>query len=763
MAKAVKTRMPVLSPAHAFNKSVSILSTICEVLVLLILSVDIDQAAAEPILTEQSGERPVIGLVLSGGGARGASHIGVLKALEELHIPIDIITGTSMGAIVGGMYANGYSVEEIEKLLIETDWDAVFRDEPPRKNRSFRRKQDDYSFLIKQEAGIKDGNIIIPKGLLQGQQLRLRLKSLTLLAPKDFDELPIRFRAVAADIESGEAVALGDGSLSTAMHASMAIPGVFAPVEWKGHLLVDGGFANNVPVQLARELGADILIVVDLSSKLQGRHSLSSPFSILNQILAISIQNNTAEQLEKLNPDDILLQPDLSNYSSTDFWRVSEMIDSGVLEVNLNTQRLSKLSVSEDEYSEYVTAIRQRDTALASIDKITIDNQSPLSPEILKSHITIEAGYKLDISALEEDIHQLYGMNIFERVDYDVLQDEQQTELVVEAKEKAWGPQYLRFGLSVESDFEGGGIFNLATSHTMTPINRLGGELRSEIQVGHDQRLTTELYQPIDNPLRYYFRTSLGYYETHVGQYESGHQVADLDVTYSSFLLAAGRQFGNWGQLEFGAYTASGDSSPFIGDLSIPTQDINSGAWVVTFMYDQLDSINIPRSGSMANISWAARKEGLGADAEYDSLHANGLWAGTWNKHTLMFWAGIAGVTNANAPAENIFSLGGLFNLSGYHRSELAGRYAGIARLVYLKELSESRSVLKVPVYLGISLEAGNIWNERDEISFDSLIPAGSICLSIDSPLGPVYLARGFAEEGHSATYLFIGRTFTFL
>ncbi|MCU7852963.1 MAG: patatin-like phospholipase family protein [Candidatus Thiodiazotropha sp. (ex Monitilora ramsayi)] len=742
---------------------ISFKKAVCKILAFLILSINVDLVAAEVVTKEQTGERPVIGLVLSGGGARGASHIGVLKVLEELRIPIDVITGTSMGAIVGGMYAYGYSAEEIETHLAETDWDAVFRDEPPRKNRSFRRKQDDYDFLIKQEAGIQDGKLIIPKGLLQGQQLSLRLESLTLLAPPDFDALPIRFRAVAADIESGEAVALGRGSLSTAMLASMAIPGVIAPVEWDDRLLVDGGFANNVPVQLARDLGADILIVVDLSSELQGRDGLTSPFSILNQILGITIQRNTAEQLKKLTPDDILMQPDLSGYSSTDFWRASKMIDSGVVAAELNTQKLSQLSISKEDYTEYLIAMRQRDTESPTIDRIVFDNQTPLSTDVLESHITVEAGDMLDISALEEDIHQLYGMNIFERVEYDVLQDDQQTELIIEAEEKEWGPHYLRFGMSMETDFEGTGIFNLAASHTMTPINSMGGEWRSEFQIGHDQRLVTELYQPIDNRLRYYFRTSLGYYETHFGQFESGQHVADLDVSYSTFLLAGGRQFGNWGQLEVGAYTASGDSSPRIGDLSTPTNDIQAGAWVVTFSFDQLDSINIPRSGLLANISWSTGREALGAEEEQDTLRVNGLWAGTWNKHTLMLWGGIAGVTHTDVPADDAFSIGGLFNLSGYRKSELSGRYAGMMRVIYLREIGDSRSVLKVPVYVGASLEGGNVWNDRDEIRFDSLLLAGSISLAIDSPLGPIYLARGFAEGGRRETYLYLGRTFTFL
>ncbi|MEW8325188.1 MAG: BamA/TamA family outer membrane protein, partial [Candidatus Thiodiazotropha taylori] len=346
---------------------------------------------------------------------------------------------------------------------------------------------------------------------------------------------------------------------------------------------------------------------------------------------------------------------------------------------------------------------RQREKVSPVIDRISFDNQSPLSTDVLRANISASKGDQLDIAKLEEEINQLYGMNIFGRVDYNLLQKEQENELKIRATEKEWGPNYLRFGLTMETNFDGSGIFNLASSHTMTPINSMGGEWRTELQIGHEQRITTELYQPLDNHLRYYFRTLLGYYETHAGVFESGRQVVDLNVNYSNFLLAGGRQFGNWGQLEIGAYAGTGDVSPYIGDLSTSSEDINFGTWVVTFTYDQLDSINFPRDGLMANISWSASRDELGAEDEYDTFNINGLWASTWNKNTLMLWAGAAGVTNTDEPVNNGFSIGGLFNLSGYHESELAGRYAGLIRFIYLRELGESRSVLKIPVYAGIS------------------------------------------------------------
>ncbi|MET0029162.1 MAG: patatin-like phospholipase family protein [Candidatus Thiodiazotropha sp.] len=729
---------------------------------LVILVYGVDLAYADDLSADRSNHRPKIGLVLSGGGARGASHIGVLKVLEAHRIPIDIITGTSMGSIVGGMYAYGYSVDEIERLLAETDWDRVFRDEAPRSERSLRRKQDDYNFLIKLEAGIKDGKFIIPKGLLQGQQLSLRLKSLTLSAPDDFDDMPIRFRAVATDIESGEAVALQRGSLSDAMLASMAIPGVFAPVEWHNRLLVDGGVANNLPVQLARDLGADIIIAVDLSSEMQSKKGLGSPFSILNQTLGFTIQKNTDEQRALLTPSDILIQPDLSGYSSTDFWQAGEMIDHGATAANLKNQQLSRLSLTENAYRSYVSNLRQRHDVPVIIDKISFDNQTPLDTDILKAHITLNAGDELDLPGLEDDFNQLFGMNIFKRIDYDLMRGEEDTELMIHAEEKDWGPHYIRFGMIMQTNFEEMGSFNLATSYTLNPINSMGGEWRSEIAIGHDQRLTTELYQPIDDQLRYYFRTALGYYKNHVGIYESGHQIADMEVSYSSLGLAAGRHFGNWGTLELGAYTGSGDTGTFIGDMSAPNRDIKIGAWVARFMYDNLDSINLPRSGSMASVVWTAHRDELGADREFDTYTVEGLNANSWGRNTVMLWAGIAGAANTDEPVTDAFSVGGLFNLSGYHESELSGRYAGIMRMIYLREIGNSRSIFKLPVYLGASLEAGNVWNRREDIRFDSLIYAGTVNLAIDSPLGPVYLAQGFAEGGRTETYLYLGRTFSF-
>src|SRR6202790_4636509 len=275
--------------------------------------------------------RPRICLVLSGGGARGMAHIGVLKVLEELKIPIDCIAGTSMGAIVGGLYASGMTAADIDATMRSLDWQEAFRDAPPRRDLAFRRKQDDRNFLVRLPLGLKHRQILLPKGFIQGQKLQETLRQLTLPFSNstDFDLLPTPFRAVATDLETGNAVLMEKGDLAIAMRASMSAPGVFAPVELNGRLLVDGGLAENLPINVARAMHADILIVSDVSFPLQARGALDSALSISNQMLAILLRKDSDRQRASLSPRDILIEPNLGSAAATDFTAPASIIAGG--------------------------------------------------------------------------------------------------------------------------------------------------------------------------------------------------------------------------------------------------------------------------------------------------------------------------------------------------------------------------------------------------------------------------------------------------
>lgn len=285
-----------------------------------------------PLATLADQAHPRIGLVLSGGAARGLAHIGVLRALEEQGVHIDAIAGTSMGAVIGGLYASGYSVDELEKLALAIDWRQALSDAPLRDDVPFRRKQDDRDFLVKQKLSFRDdGSLGLPLGVIQGQNLALLLESLLVHTSdtRDFDRLAIPFRAVATDISTGEKVVFRKGHLPQAIRASMSIPAVFAPVEVDGQLLVDGGMVDNIPVDVAREMGVDLVITVDIGTPLRGRKELLTVVDVLNQSVTLMTRRNSEAQLATLGPDDILVQPPLAGFSATDFGRARQMIDAG--------------------------------------------------------------------------------------------------------------------------------------------------------------------------------------------------------------------------------------------------------------------------------------------------------------------------------------------------------------------------------------------------------------------------------------------------
>ena len=440
--------------------------------------------------THKAG-RPKICLVLSGGGARGAAHIGVIELLEEMHIPIDCITGTSMGSIVGGLYASGMSTEEIKKTLATIDWADAFNDNIPREDRSFRRKRDDDLYLIKHKPGIgDDGKIKLPTGFLQGQKIDLIFKELALPVSdiRDFDQLTIPFRAVATDITTGEAVVLGSGDLAKSMRASMSVPSIFAPVEMDGRLLVDGGVSNNLPVDVARDMGADIVIAVDISTPLKKREQLTSAVSITGQLTGILTRRNTEAQIATLSGTDILIVPDLGDISSADFKESGQAVPKGRAAAEQHREQLAGLAIPKADYADIVRAQPERKTSPPVIDFVKLDNRSRVSDAVIRARLHVQTGEPLDVQALEHDIGIIYGLELFANVDYEVVEEDGKNGLLIHAWERSWGPNYLQFGLALGDNFEGESAYNFGAAYTRTAINRLNGEWRTAAQIGEKSR-----------------------------------------------------------------------------------------------------------------------------------------------------------------------------------------------------------------------------------------------------------------------------------
>jgi len=711
-------------------------------------------------------DRPRIGLVLSGGGARGIAHIGVLKVLEEMRVPIDAIAGTSMGAVIGGLYASGVSADEIEKIMASIDWQDAFRDRPSRADLAFRRKQDDQDFPVRLPLGLKGGKFLLPRGLLQGQKLHqmLRAQMLAVQHVEYFDDLPIPFRAVATDIETGATVILANGDLATALRASMSAPAVFAPVEIDGRLLVDGGIADNLPIEQARAMGADILIVSDVSFPLQTRDELSSPLEISNQMVAILIRRETLRQRALLTSRDTIIEARLAETSSLDFSKVASSIAGGEQAARAAAPQLDALALSPSRYAESVAQRQAREAPPGQIDFVRVDERSRRYAKTIEGTLKEFVGKPLDVSALEQKITELYGLDLFETLDYRVVREGERSGLEVRARRKSWGPNYIRFALELQDDFEGNNSFNAGARFIVTEVNALNAEWVTDLQVGENPRVRTEFWQPLDYSSRYFIAPQILFEIRNVALLQGQTRIAEYRVRSGEVGLDLGRELGNWGELRLGVRRGEGKASVRVGDPTLPEQNFDTGEFFARFAYDELDNVNFPRHGQLFTLQWDAAREALGDDQSADILSMDYLAADTFGRHTVVFWASAGSTVSSESqtPAiEDFFTLGGFLNLSGIAAESIAGPHFGIARLIYYRQIGrEGPGFLNVPTYAGVSLEIGNVWQERADAGVSSALKDASLFLGLDTLVGPLYLAAGVDDGGDTAFYLFMGRPF---
>jgi NTE family protein len=721
-------------------------------------------------------DRPRIGLVLSGGGARGAAHIGVLKVLEENRVPVDAIAGTSMGAVVGGLYASGLSAAEIERVMTSVDWEDAFTDRPARKDLNFRRKLEDQTYLVKFPLGLKGRRFRLPRGLVQGQKLTQILRGLTLPVAQiqSFDQLAIPFRAIATDIVTGDRVVLRDGDLTTAMRASLSAPGVFAPVDVGGRMLVDGGLSSNLPVDVAREMGVDVLIVVDCGFPLLERNKLDSVATVSNQMLAILIRHNTNDQLKTLTDRDVLIDPALGDFPTLDFSGLARAIRFGVVATRGATQRLGALGVAEPQFEKILAARASIRSAPPTVAFVRVEPGSERYAGAIDALFSDQVGKPVDATELRNRINSLYGQGNLEIFDYRVVPAGPPAAaadapvdygLALATRRNSWGPNYLRFGLQLQNDFEGNSAFNAAMRGTLAEITRYGGEWVWDVQIGETPLISTEVYLPVGYRSPWFVAPRAGFeIRTLPVVDEREHLLAEYRVRTTDFGIDFGRELASYGEVRVGWGRSFGQASVRIGDPTLVQREFDSRTFFAEFRYDSVDDVNFPRDGSTFQLGWRAEREGKGvlADADADLMVYDQLYARSWGRNTGVLWAS-AGVRTDNDIdiVRSFFSLGGFLNMSGVTPETLVGPNFALLRGIYYRQIgSGGAGFLNVPVYVGASIEQGNIWNDRREISFDSARTNGSVFLGLDTILGPVYFATGFDEGGDTAYYLFLGRTF---
>ncbi|MDR2308550.1 MAG: patatin-like phospholipase family protein [Paucimonas sp.] len=705
--------------------------------------------------------RPKIGLVLSGGAARGLAHIGVLKALEEQGVHIDAIAGTSMGAVVGGLYASGYSIEELEKLATTLDWQQALSDAPPRKDVPFRRKQDDRDFLVKQKLSFRDdGSLGLPLGVIQGQNLALLLESkLAHTADiRDFDKLPIPFRAVATDIASGEKVVFRRGHLPQVIRASMSIPAVFAPVELDGRLLVDGGMTDNIPLDVVREMGVDLAIVVDIGTPLRNRKQLATVVDVLNQSITLMTRRNSEEQLASLGREDILVQPPLASFGVTDFGRARDMIDAGYRATRALDPRLAALH--RPDGGGNLAAARSPGQRTPVITAIKVENDSKVSDDVIRYYIRQHVGEPLDLDRLQTDMGTLYGLDYFDQVQYRVVHKGDDNTLVINARGRRGGTDYLRLGLNLSDDMRGDSAFNLGASYRVNGINRLGAEWLTRAQIGDKQELYSEFYQPLDIGSRYFVAPYLDLGSQNVESTLDNDPIAEYRLERYGFGLNLGRQISTYGEVRLGVGKAWGKAQVRVGDQDLPDVSFNEGFYELKYSYDTFDNVYFPHSGEDIGLTVRKYDKSLDSDQSYRQWALNLDKAFSSGPNTLVLGGRYGRTLDTAEVVTSSFVFGGARQLSGFRQDSVSGQNMSLLRMVYYRRLTPRAYLpLDFPLYLGGSLERGRAWNNDNE--FDSgYINAASIFLGLETPLGPLNLSYGANSDHEKAVYLNLGHTF---
>jgi NTE family protein len=714
-------------------------------------------AASSPSLRgEDAVRRPKIGIAFAGGGARGGAHIGVLKVLEELHIPVDYVAGTSIGSIVAALYATGMSPDEMEKVLSTTDWDEALQDDQPRRERPFRAKEDDPVYLVKAELGFKKRKLVLPGGLVKGQKLGYLLRRFTLPAcdVTDFDRLPIPFRAVATDIVTGDKVVLGKGDVAMAVRASMAIPGFFSPIELDGKLLVDGGSADNLPIDVVKAMGADVVIAIDISTPLDPREKLNTFLSITSQTTGFLTRLNVLEQIKTLTPKDVLITPDLEGISTMAFSDFPKSVGRGETAGRKAAEALRQYAVSEAEYAEFRR--KQRVPRVPpTIDSVRVEPVPGVDPRLMTHRVESVPG-PLHWKTVEHDLAKLYELDKFTTVDFRVVREDDKEVLVYQGTPKPPAPDRLRFGLKLDTDFAGDSSFGLRLGFYKTSLNALQAELRTKIEVGLKNSLLLEFYQPADFRGRFFVSPTVEIGRETQDVFQGDNQVAKLLETSYGGGLDAGISLGSLGEIRVGGFRTQShiETDIFSGNPREATENVAGGEFRV--ILDQLDSVSFPRDGWFARTDLLLAGTALGATWDYGKISGTGLFATSFRNTTIVPSVKFDARIGPDArPYFDLATEGGFLNLSGLHPGQLRGQYGGIARIVAYQRLARFNSIIGTGIYGGGSIETGNTWN--NSVTFSKLRFAGSVFLSADTVIGPLYLGYGLADGGHGTAYLSLG------
>lgn len=702
--------------------------------------------------------RPRIALVLSGGGARGFAHIGVLRVLRELHVPVDLVVGTSMGSVVGGAYAAGASVADLERMARDTDWEQVVADRPARDELAFRRREEDVLLPSRIEFGVYPDGLSLPPSAAGNAALEQALGRLLPAGTRDLavSELALPFRSVASDLLSGEPVELVDTPLFLAMRASLAVPGVFAPVRVDGRLVVDGGLVRNLPVNLARAMGADIVIAVNVGTALAPEKELGSALGVAQQMLNILTEQNVQRSIKELQPQDILVAPDLDGVGFLDFRQSSRAIAAGERAARALAARLAPLAMDAKHYALFensrLAPPALQDAALP-LAKVEATTSGRINPQALVVQSGLIEGNSATQAQVRRGADALYGRGDLARVEADIRDQDGTRSVLIRATEADWASDRLRVGLELASDFADANTFALKLMYVRTSINRWGAEVRAVMGIGDKRDAGLQFWQPLGAGSSWYVAPSLQYGSSSGDVFSDGRRLSRIGYNAGSASFTLGRQLGNWGDAQVGVTRRSAGTRVVVPEqVGTATERAFDTTQFVRYRVDTLDALGFPSRGYLLDASLERSPGGNSGRslARSSLIGMAALHTENWAGHLYGEWA------HAQEGAAPL-NLGGFLRLSGTAADSVQGRTIAFARLVLARRVGALPVTLGGTVRAGFSLETGGGFDQDLTINSSSRKQAASAFLAVDTRFGPAYLGAGATRDGNRTMYLFLG------
>lgn len=720
-------------------------------------------AEAQPPSPDATAERPRIGLALGGGGARGGAHVGVLKVLDELRVPVDCVAGTSMGALVGATFAAGATAEAIERELGAINWAATIGTEGQRALVPMQRKLAGVTYSNSIEFAVSGGRLHGDGGFLPSQHVEERLRLLIGQAREvvDFDALPLPFRAVATDLRAGEMVVLSSGNLAQAMRASMAVPGMFAPVVVGDRVLADGGMMRNLPVDVARELCADVVIAVLLEAPPPEAQDLRSLFSVAGRSIDAMVQANERQQLATLGERDVPIIVPVGDIRSSEFDRVLEAIPLGEAAALKMAGALRRYALPEDEYRRWRAGVQPPDVAPVRIDEIRFRPMRHTSPDYLWTRMRTSLGDTVTPMALERDLSRIFSSGDFARVDYRLRPgpgDKDGATLEIAAVEREGGTDFLRFDLGVAGSSGGDTLFLLRADHRREWLNALGGQWRNALQLGQLSELETALYQPVDVAQRRYVEATLHVSRSLEDVYDDGDRVARYDFIEAQARLGGGLNIGDHARIHGGLHFGTSDIQLDTGVTPVfDTQTRRDNAVVLGGIYDTRDSARLPVDGLFAQLEYTYSGSWAGGEQSYELVEAVAGRALQVGDHVIMVSGGIGDTLSGTLPRYRDFSVGGVRSFPALKRGELRGEGYWSASAVWMLKVADIQALFGHAAYAGIGLHALRV-TERIDRETDRTLVGASATLGARTPFGPLLFSIGAADNGRVQLHIALGR-----